>query len=126
MMSTLRWLAVAAVVCVLSGAARAEDKPDYAKMIVGKWEITKADEGTVPVGTIVVFTDDGKIKLTGKKDDKDIAMEGTYKVEGDKFTFTFKEGAEEHSDTITITKISKTEMSTKNKEGKVVECKKKS
>jgi uncharacterized protein (TIGR03066 family) len=126
MMSTLRWLAVAAVVCVLSGAARAEDKPDYAKMIVGKWEITKADEGTVPVGTMVEFTSDGKIKLTGKKDDKDVAMEGTYKVEGDAFTFVIKEGDNEHKDTITITKISKTEMTTKNTAGKVVECKKKS
>ena len=125
-MSTLRWLAVAAVVCVLSGAARAEDKPDYAKLIVGKWEISKADEGTVPVGTMVEFTADGKIKLMGKANEKDIAMEGTYKVEGDTFTFVIKEGDNEHKDTITITKISKTEMSTKNKEGKVVECKKKS
>ena len=125
-MSTLRWLAVGAVVCVLSGAARAEDKPDYAKMLVGKWEITKADEGTVPPGTIVVFTEDGKMRITGKKDDKDVTMEGTYKVEGDAFTFKLKEGDTEHSDTITITKITKTEMTTKNKEGKVVECKRKS
>jgi uncharacterized protein (TIGR03066 family) len=124
-MNRCRWLGVA-VLAFVPAIALAEDKPDYAKMLVGKWEISKADEGTVPVGTIVVFTDDGKIKITGKKDDKDVTMEGTYKVEGDTFTFVLKEGDNEHKDTITITKITKTEMTTKNKEGKVVECKRKS
>jgi uncharacterized protein (TIGR03066 family) len=120
-MNALKLLAVGAIVCLLSAGARAEDKIDYAKMLVGKWEVSKADEGTVPKGTMIEFTKDGKVKANIKKDDKDETISGTYKVEGDTFTVTMKMGDDEHTQTITITKISKTEMSTKNKDGKVVE-----
>jgi uncharacterized protein (TIGR03066 family) len=58
-------------------------------------------------------------------DEKEVPFEGTYKVEKDTFTFIMKMGEEEHKETITITKMSEKEMSTKNKDGKVVECKKK-
>src|SRR5262245_22533820 len=85
-MSTLRWLAVGAIACLLIPGARAEDKPDYAKLLVGKWEVSKADEGTVPAGTVIEFTKDGKVILTGKKDGADVTMEGTYKIDGNKFT----------------------------------------
>jgi uncharacterized protein (TIGR03066 family) len=120
-MNALRLLAVGAIACLLSAGARAEDKIDYAKMLVGKWVVSKADEGTVGKGTTIEFTKDGKVMAMMKKDDKEETMSGTYKVEGDTFTVTMKMGDDEHSTTITITKISKTEMSTKNKEGKVVE-----
>jgi uncharacterized protein (TIGR03066 family) len=125
-MKTLKLLAVGMVVCLFAAGARAEEKVDYAKLLVGKWEITKAEEGTVPVGTLVEFTKDGKFKVTGKKDDKVEDFEGTYKVDGNTFTFIVKIGSDEHTDTITITKITDKEMSTKDKDGKVVECKKKS
>ena len=126
-MSALRLVAVLAVVGLVGAGLSADDKkPDYAKQIVGKWEVTKADEGTVPPGAMVEFTKDGKVLATHKKDDKDETIEGTYKVEGDTFTVTMKQGGEEHSQTITIVKISKTEMSTKNKDGKAVDLKRKS
>ena len=51
-------LRVLVVVCLVAAVGRAEEKPDYAKMIVGKWEVTKADEGTLPKGSIVEFTKD--------------------------------------------------------------------
>src|SRR5262245_3613153 len=124
-MNTLKLLAVGAIVCLLTVGARAEDKPDYAKMLVGKWEVSKADEGTVPPGTMVEFTKDGKFIVSGKKDGVDTNLEGTYKVEGNTFTFTLKEGDNEHTDTITIKKISDKEMATENKQGKSVELKKK-
>jgi uncharacterized protein (TIGR03066 family) len=124
-MNTLRLLAIGLIACVLGTAARAEDKVDYKKLIVGKWEITKADDGTVPVGTIVEFTKDGKFMVTGKKDDVDIKLEGTYTMDGNKFTFKVKMGEDEISQTITITKVTDKEMSTKDKDDKVVECKKK-
>ena len=124
-MKALSWLAVGIVALGLGAAARAEDKPDYAKLIVGKGEASKADEGTLPPGAIVEFTKDGKIKLTGKKGDTDMAFEGTYTVEGNKFTIVMKTGDQEHKQTITITKISDTEMATKGEDGKVVELKKK-
>ena len=124
-MSALRLLAVGCVVGLAGAGARAEDKPDYAKLIVGKWEISKADEGTVPLGAVIEFTKDGKVKLTGKKGDTEMAFEGTYTVEGNKFTIAMKVGDQEHKQTITITKMSDTEMATKNDEGKVVELKRK-
>src|SRR5215218_8426077 len=124
-MKSLQWLAVGLVVGLVGAGARAEDKPDYAKLIVGKWEASKADEGTLPPGAVVEFTKDGKIKLAGKKGDAEVAFDGTYTVEGNKFTIAMKVGDQEHKQTITITKMSDTEMSTKSDEGKVVEFKKK-
>lgn len=120
-MKALQFLAV---VCVLAVGARAEEKkPDYAKMIVGKWEITKADEGTIPVGSVVEFTKDGKFKSYEKLGAKDVQFDGTYKVTGDKFEITIKFGEESHSNTITITKLTDDVMATKDKDGKAVEAK---
>src|SRR5438874_12073503 len=96
-MNALRLVAVGAVVCLLAGGARAEEKVDYAKMIVGNWEVTKADEGTVPPHTMIEFTKDGKVKVTGKKGGEELNIEGTYKVEGDKFTVTMTQGDDEHT-----------------------------
>jgi uncharacterized protein (TIGR03066 family) len=124
-MNALRLFALGAVVCLLASPVVAEEKPDYAKLIVGKWEATKADKGTVPEGTLIEFTKDGKVKITGKKDDTDITIDGTYKVEKDTFVLTMKVGDQEKTQTITITKISAKEMATKDKDGKVVELKKK-
>jgi uncharacterized protein (TIGR03066 family) len=123
-MNTLKLLAVGAVVCLISAGTRAEDKIDYAKLIVGKWEVTKAEEGTLPVGTMIEFTKDGKLKINGKKDATELVFEGTYKVEGSKFNYVMKVGDDEHKDTIDIVKLTETEMSTKNKDGKTLEVKK--
>ena len=122
-MNALKLLGMAAVVA-LAGSARAEDKPDYAKLIVGKWEVTKAEKDTVPEGTLIEFTKDGKMKIAAKKGDEDLKIEGTYKVEKDTFTMTLKVGDQERTQTITIAKITEKEMATKDKDGKVVELKK--
>ena len=121
-MNAVRMLAVGAVVCLVATLAGADEKKgDYAKLIVGKWECTKADEGTLPTGTMIEFTKDGKLILSGKMGDQEFKMEGTYKLEGDKFDFTLKMGDQEHSDQITIKKLNDTTLSTANKEGKAVE-----
>lgn len=124
-MNVLRVMAAVAVVCLVGAGARAEEKVDYTKKIVGKWEVTKADDGTIPTGAIVEFTKDGKFKALEKDGDKDVMFDGTYKVTGDKFEITIKIGEESHSNTITITKLTDAEMHTKDKDGKVVEVKKK-
>ena len=120
-MNALRLFAVGAVVCLLVAGARAEEKQDAAKLIVGKWECTKADPESLPVGAVVEFTKDGKMKVIVKMGDMEMTIEGTYKVEKDKFTFALKMGDQEHKDTITIKKISDKEMVTENPEGKKVE-----
>jgi len=123
-MSALRWLAVGAVVCLVGAGARADEK-DYPKLIVGKWEVTKADEGTLPKGAVVEFTKDGKFKALAKADDKDAMFEGTYKVAGDKFDLDLKSGDQSIKLAITIVKLTDDEMQTKNDEGKVVDVKRK-
>ncbi|MSR54122.1 MAG: TIGR03066 family protein [Gemmataceae bacterium] len=129
-MNMVRLLAVGIVVGLLSTSAQAEEKKeakkiDYAKLIVGKWEVSKADEGTIPAGTVVEFGKDGKFKVSGKKDDMELALDGTYKIDGNKFTFKLKIGDNEMEQTISITKLTETELGTKNKEDKVVDFKRK-
>jgi uncharacterized protein (TIGR03066 family) len=123
-MKALKCLGLAALLVSLSASARADEK-DYPKLIVGMWEVTKADEGTVPEGTQVEFTKDGKLKISAKKGEDDFKIEGTYKVVKSTFEYTLKLGDAEKSQTITITKLTEKELATKNEEGKVVEFKKK-
>lgn len=123
-MNALKLLAAAAVVGLLAPAVRADEK-DYPKLIVGKWELTKVEEGGLPKGTIIEFTKDGKLSLTVKKDDTDTKIEGTYTVEGDKFSISIKVGEEERKQTVTIVKLTDTELHTKNEMGKMAELTKK-
>jgi uncharacterized protein (TIGR03066 family) len=124
-MNALKFLAVVATSCVLALSAGAADK-DNAKKLVGKWEVSKADEGTLPKGAVIEFTKDGKLKLTAKKGDNDFNVEGTYKMDGDdKFTVSMKVGDDEHKTEVTILSIDDKSMKTKNKEGKTVEFTKK-
>ena len=112
-MKLLKYTSVAAVICLIGSTVRSEDKPDYAKLIVGKWEVTKSDPGTVPVGAIIEFTKDGKLKASINTD----TVEGTYTLDGDKIKTKIGDQAKE---TITIFKISETEMSTTDKDDKKV------
>lgn len=119
-MAAVRVLGACVTVLLLALVVRADDKPNYAKLMIGKWEVSKADDGTVPKGTIIEFTKDGKLKGTVKQDDQEMKFEGTYKVDGDKFTVTVKLGDDEHTNMITITKIDAKEMATKDSDGKTV------
>ena len=124
-MSALKWLGMAAMVVVLNTSARAVEDTDHAKLLIGKWEVTKAEEGTVPEGSIIEFTRDGKVKASIKKGEDLEMQEGAYKVEKDTLTVTMKKDGEEQSKKITISKISEKEMTCKHEDGKVVELKKK-
>jgi len=53
--------------------------------IIGTWELTKSD-GDVPVGSILEFTKDGKLKLTAKIDGKEVNLTQNYAVDGDKLS----------------------------------------
>ena len=123
-MNALKLLAAVAVVCLLGTTGRADDK-DYAKLIVGKWEVTKADAGSVPPGAVIEFTKDGKLKITAKKDDMEVSFDGTYKLDGSKVAMTMKRGDKERTNKLTIAKISDTEMSVEGEDGKKVEFTKK-
>lgn len=123
-MSVLKLFAAGIAMGVVVAGARAEDA-NLAKMLVGKWEITKSAEGAPPAGTMVEFTKDGTVKIIGKKGDEEFKMEGKYKVEAHKFTCTFKDGDNEKVIVHDDVKIDAKTMSFKGNDGKVIELKKK-
>ena len=87
------------VVFVANGAVRADD----ADKLIGKWEITKSDN-EAPVGTVVEFMKDGKMKAVVKHDGADLNLTGTYKLDGKKLSVKLMLGDEkiEHDYTITF------------------------
>jgi uncharacterized protein (TIGR03066 family) len=122
-MKTVRMVLALCVVAGLASAANADEK-ELKKQLVGKWEATKADEGTLPVGSIVEFKADGKLAVTHKGDGKDLELTGTYTVEAHAFVYKLKLGDEERTAKVTVKKISDTAMETENPEGKKVSLKK--
>jgi len=118
-MKTMLLVALGLAVCWFTATARADEK-DTAKMLVGKWEAAKVDEGTLPQGTIVEFTKDGKVKITAKKDNEEFNLAGTYKFENHKLTVKLKMNDEEKEHTVTVKKISDTEFVAEHEDGKSI------
>ena len=124
-MKVLQILAVGMILGLVASGANADDKKaDNAKLVVGKWAVTKCEEGSLPVGTIVDLTKDGKVKVTVKEGDKEEVAEGTYTVDGDTMKVTLKVDKDEEKHTVTIKKVSDTEMIIEA-DGKTIEFKKK-
>jgi uncharacterized protein (TIGR03066 family) len=102
-------VAAVAVALVFVGSMRADDKKDDKKIdpakLVGKWELIKGVEGGLPVGSVVEFAKDGKLTVT-VADEAKSQFSGTYKVDGDKFTYKVKVGDAEHEGTDTIKSLS--------------------
>jgi uncharacterized protein (TIGR03066 family) len=125
-MSALRLLVAGLLVLGFAVGVRADDKKaDIDKdKLLGTWEVVKADDGPPP-GTVVEFAKDGKLKVTHKKDGKDETLEGTYKIDGDKLSVVLKMGDKEEKHSVTIKKLTATEMVAENDKGKAAEFKKK-
>lgn len=115
-----KFLAVVVAFSFTTLAAAADNK----KLIVGKWVVEKADEGTLPKGTMAEFTTEGKLTLTMNKGGKDESIDGRYVLDGDAFTVTRQRDGKEQTYKITIKKISDTELDTATPEGKGVFWKK--
>ncbi len=124
-MNTMKLLALGITFCLLGLTVSAEDKKDdNAKLVVGKWTVSKTHENGPPEGGLVEFTKDGKISVFRTADAKKADIEGTYKVDGKKLMVTFKMGDAEGKFEMTIDKLDDTTFACSNKEGKV-ELKKK-
>jgi uncharacterized protein (TIGR03066 family) len=121
-------LAVGVLAVLVAGTGVAQDKKDdakdYAKKIVGKWEITKAGNPMgAQAGSVLEYQKDGKLKATIKAGDRDFPITGTYKVDGDKVTNKFEVMGQEVEETLTITKLTDDALELKDKDGGVDVCK---
>jgi uncharacterized protein (TIGR03066 family) len=124
-MNTLRMIVTAFVVTAIGAPVTAADKDDNKKLIVGKWEVTKADDGSIPAGATLEFAKDGKFKMMAKKDDKEENREGTYTVEGEALNLTMKRDDGDRTVKVSIKKLSETELAVEGPDGKNVSFKKK-
>jgi uncharacterized protein (TIGR03066 family) len=122
-MNVLRVTGAGVIVCVLALATRAGDEKDNPKLVVGKWTVVKASPGTFPLGTVLDLSKDDKVKVIRSREGKESIHVGTYKVDGAKIIMTVKVEGEEQKHTLTITKISDTEMATDHGGGGTIEFK---
>lgn len=125
-MIALRLLAVVLTVCVMTGCIQAYDqagKPDKAKLLVGKWEVIAAKE-ELPVGSVIEFSKDGKMKITAKKGGKEESLNAIYKVDSDTIQFTLKlSDKDEQKDPLAIKTISERDLVLEAKGGITFEFK---
>jgi uncharacterized protein (TIGR03066 family) len=123
-MNVLRLMGAGVIVCVLAAGTRAGDARDNPRLVVGKWKVVKASPGTFPLGTVLDLSKDDKAKVVGSRDGKEFIHAGTYEVDGAKIVITVKVEGEEQKHTLTITKISDTEMATEHGGGGTIEFRK--
>jgi uncharacterized protein (TIGR03066 family) len=121
-----RLLVAGMVVCELvasTGTADKSEKSDAAKLLIGKWQTTK-DHKEAPVGTVIEFTKDRKMRVTLKEGRKEENIEGVYALEDDRIQYTLKLGGkDEKKAPITIRRITAEQLVLKAKEGDPLELK---
>src|SRR4051812_13093657 len=99
-------LAVLVSCCAFAADDKKDEKVD-AKKLVGKWSPKEKKEGS---SFVIEFTKDGKASFTTTEGGKEVKIEGTYKVDGNKLSTTMKIGDMERTRTRTISKLTDTEL----------------
>jgi uncharacterized protein (TIGR03066 family) len=106
MMPMMKHLRLAlAIPLVFAATAMAEDTKIDGGKLVGTWEAVKGSE-TLPLGSTLEFSKEGKLKLTIKQADESKVLAGSYKVEGATIKITLKVEGMENSETLKVTKLS--------------------
>ena len=123
-MNVRRLMGVGVLACLLVVGIRADDEKDKPKLVVGKWKVVKASQGTFPLGTVLDLSKDKKTKVIGSRDGKEFSHAGTYEMDGAKIIITVKVEGEEQKHVLTITKINDTDMVTDHLGGGTMEFKK--
>jgi uncharacterized protein (TIGR03066 family) len=109
----------------LVAIARADDKTDdYPKLIIAKWEITKAG-GQAQAGTVIDLAKDKSFAMDLKINDMIEKVKGTYSLEKDKLTLKFKFKEMDLEEVLTIKKLTDEAMELEDKAGEVDVLKKK-
>jgi uncharacterized protein (TIGR03066 family) len=123
-MNVLRLMGAGIIVCVLAVGIRADVEKDNLKQVVGKWKVVKATPGTFPLGTVLDLSKEKNAKVVGNRDGKEFIHAGTYEVVGATIIITVKVEGKEQKHTLTVTKISDTDMVTEHGGGGTIEFKK--
>jgi uncharacterized protein (TIGR03066 family) len=117
-MCSLRLLAVGLLLTGISTGVNGEEKKEGNKeKLLGLWEVTKGDEGAMPVGSTMEVMKDGKVKFSYMGD----SSTATYTVADDKLTITLGD----RKTVLTIKKLSDTELALADGKGKSAELKRK-
>jgi uncharacterized protein (TIGR03066 family) len=128
-MNALRLLVVGALLVALAPSAQAQEevKKVNAKLLVGTWQVSKADKGApLVVGDTTEFGKDGTNKTIRKRDGKDVVSKGTYKFKDGKLIVTFKSGQNVSENVLTIRDLTDKKLVVAHVEGgKVIEFKRK-
>jgi len=124
-MNALRLIAAGFLMIGIVSGVRAEKADTNKDKVIGTWEVVKSEEPPPPVGAVVEFGKGGRMKVTHKKDDKDVTIEGTYTIDGDTINLVVKRDDKDIKHTVTIKKIADDTMSVVNEKGKAIEFKRK-
>jgi uncharacterized protein (TIGR03066 family) len=127
-MNALRLLVAGAAMLGVVAAAWAEDRK-AAKVevtrekLAGTW-VGKPPKVSGKVTLRVRFTESGKVTIEARTEegDKESKSTGTYKIDGDKIKLTPRGKDEEKS--LTVTKLTDTELVVKNPKGETITFKK--
>jgi uncharacterized protein (TIGR03066 family) len=110
----MRVLLCGVLLATAFGLSRAADdkKVDVdAKKLLGKWEPKDKKDKTQ-----IEFLKDGKLSVTSPGEKTQLG--GTYKLDGVKLTITLKVMDKDYPVTLTVTKLTDTELVTKDEGGK--------
>jgi uncharacterized protein (TIGR03066 family) len=103
----------AIAVLVLAGSAGAADEKVDAKKLLGKWEPAQPEKDA-PV-MVLEIADNGKFTLHVTSNGKTVDVAGTYALKGNKFDVELSFNGKTMKDTLTIVKLTDTELVTKGK-----------
>jgi uncharacterized protein (TIGR03066 family) len=79
--------------------------------IVGKWQVT---DGQLPKGSLVVFTRDGKFKVTVQIGEKKLVVEGKYEIDDNRLkTISKDKDGKDFAQVSTIKRLTRDELVTK-------------
>ncbi len=113
-------LAAALGLTLFALSAKADDTPK----LLAKWEVTKST-GDTPVGAVVEFAKDGKMTATIKDGDKELKLDGTYKLDGKKLNVKLTLGEQKIDHDFTITFKGDDGLELEDKDKKIDTLKKK-
>ena len=116
MRAVMAGLATMAVVVLAGGAVVGQDGAKIdGKLLVGKWT---PDEDGKKGKMFIEMTKDGKLVISVSFGDKELKIDGTYKLDGNKLLTKMSFMGEEKSETMVVNKLTEKELVTTDEKGK--------